>query len=52
MEVATLHWFGHVERMNEERLTREIYSGNVEGKCEKYGEKDPGSSCFSKLVMS
>ena len=29
---ATLRWFSHIERINEERLTRRIYVGNVEGK--------------------
>ena len=29
---AILRWFGHIERMNEEHLTRRIYVGNVEGK--------------------
>jgi hypothetical protein len=29
---SMLRWFGHVERMKDERLTKAIYSGNVEGK--------------------
>ena len=29
---ATLCWFGHIERINDERLIRRIYVGNVEGK--------------------
>ena len=29
---TTLRWFGHIEGMNEERLTRRIYVGSVEGK--------------------
>ena len=29
---ATLQWFGHVERMNEQRLTKRIHVGNVDGK--------------------
>ena len=29
---ATLRWFGHIERMNEELLTRRIYVRSIEGK--------------------
>ena len=28
---STLRWFGHVEQMNEGRLTKQIYNANVDG---------------------
>ena len=30
-EGNVLKWFGHVERMGEERLVKRVYRGNVEG---------------------
>ncbi|XP_060809954.1 uncharacterized protein LOC132904043 [Amyelois transitella] len=32
IEKGMLRWFGHVERMNENRLTKQIYKESVEGK--------------------
>ena len=29
---STMRWFGHLERMNDERLTKKVYRGNVRGK--------------------
>ena len=31
MDQSVLRWFGHVERMDEERLVRRVYESNVEG---------------------
>jgi hypothetical protein len=31
IEMNMLRWFGHVERMNEKRLTKEIYEADVGG---------------------
>lgn len=31
IEKGMLRWFGHLERMNERRITKEIYCANVEG---------------------
>ena len=27
-----MRWFGHLERMDDERLTKKVYKGNVRGK--------------------
>jgi hypothetical protein len=32
VENGLLRWFGHMERMSNERLTRRIYVGEVEGR--------------------
>ena len=29
---SVMRWFGHIERMNEDRLTKRVYKGNVTGK--------------------
>lgn len=31
--MSILRRIGHVERMNEEKLTKQVYAGRVEGKC-------------------
>jgi hypothetical protein len=31
MEKNMLIWFGHVKRMNDKRLTKEIYKADVDG---------------------
>ena len=31
MDQGVLRWFGHVERMGEERLVRRVYESNVRG---------------------
>ncbi len=31
MRSNTLRWFGHVERMESERLTKRVYASEVEG---------------------
>ncbi len=31
MQRNTLRWFGHVERMESERLTKRVYDSEVEG---------------------
>ena len=35
IERNVLKWFGHVERMGEERLDKRMYHANVEGKRRK-----------------
>ena len=35
MERSVLKWFGHVERMGEERLVKKVYQANLEGNREK-----------------
>ena len=32
MKKNVLSWFGHVERMSDERMTKKIYDGKVSGK--------------------
>ena len=32
IERNVLKWFGHVERMGEERLVKRVYQANLEGK--------------------
>ena len=32
MKKYVLSWFGHIERMSDERLAKQIYDGKVRGK--------------------
>ena len=60
MKKCMLSWFGHVERMSDERMAKNIYDGKVNGKrsrgrpvefC-KYSIKDTGGRSHKKYEDS
>jgi hypothetical protein len=49
IEKNILRWFGHVERMDERRLTKEVYEADVGGNAGRAKGEDIGEHSLTKL---
>ena len=45
-----LSWFGHVERMSDERMTKKIYDGKVSGKIDRGRPQLTSENTVSKIL--
>ena len=52
MNRALLRWYGHVERMEENRMTKKVYEAKVEGKRERGRPRRRWRECVQERVES
>ena len=52
MSRAILRWYGHVERMEENRLTRRVYEAKVEGRRDRRRPRRRWMECIRERVES